>query len=209
MSAIVHVVDDDVSFRTSTSRLLRAFGYQVETYGSAEQLLTSPLDDCEASCLLLDVKMPGLGGPELQRRLNEAGSRLPIVFLTGHADIPTTVGVIKAGAEDLLTKPVETDALLDAIERAVTRARSLQAQHAQLESLRALLSRFTPRERQVFERVARGKMNKEIAHELGAAERTIKAHRRRVMEKMQVTSLAELVMIAERLGLLAAETKPS
>ena len=147
--------------------------------------------------------MPGVAGPELQNRLKAIGSDLPIIFLTGHADIPTTVHVIKAGADDLLTKPVEKDILIETIERALARVRATQAKHERLGPLRALVSNLTPRERQVFERVVRGKMNKEIARELGTSERTIKAHRHQVMEKMRVTSLAELVVIAERLGVLA------
>jgi FixJ family two-component response regulator len=202
MSATVHIVDDDASFRTSTGRLLRACGYSVETYETSEQLLTRLPDDPGVSCILLDIKMPGVGGPELQNRLNAVGSSLPIIFLTGHADIPTTVHVIKAGADDLLTKPVDKETLVDAIERALARVRSMRVNDERLGPLRALVARLTPRERQVFERVARGKMNKEIARELGTTERTIKAHRHQVMEKMKVTSLAELVMIAERLGVL-------
>ena len=203
MSAIVHIVDDDASFRTSTGRLLHACGYAVETYESAEQLLARLPEDPGMSCILLDIKMPGVGGPELQNRLNAVGSAPPIIFLTGHADIPTTVHVIKAGADDLLTKPVEKETLVDAIERALARVRARRANHEQLGPLRALVSHLTPRERQVFERVARGKMNKEIARELGTTERTIKAHRHQVMEKMKVTSVADLAIIAERLGMLA------
>jgi FixJ family two-component response regulator len=202
MSAIVHIVDDDASFRSSMGRLLRACGYAVETYESAEQLLTRLPDDPGVSCILLDIKMSGVGGPELQSRLNAVGSTHPIIFLTGHADIPMTVHVIKAGADDLLTKPVEKEVLVEAIERALARVRATHAKHEQLGPLRALVSHLTPREQQVFERVARGKMNKEIARELGTTERTIKAHRHQVMEKMKVTSLAELVMVAERLGVL-------
>jgi FixJ family two-component response regulator len=205
MSAIVHIVDDDASFRTATARLLRACGYAVESYESAERFLTRLPENPGVSCILLDVKMPGAGGPELQDRLHAAGLALPIIFLTGHADIPTTVHVIKAGADDLLTKPVEKDTLIEAIERALSRVRAMQGKDAQLGPLRALVSHLTPRERQVFERVVRGKMNKQIARELGTTERTIKAHRHQVMEKMRVTSLAELVVIAERLGMLGVE----
>ena len=193
MPATVHIVDDDASFRTSVGRLLRACGYGVETYESAEELGR-----------LLDIKMPGVGGPELQSRLNAVGSVPPIIFLTGHADIPTTVHIIKAGADDLLTKPVPMETLVEAIGRALARVSAMRANHEDLGPLRALVSHVTPRERQVFERVARGKMNKEIARELGTTERTIKAHRQRVMEKVQAKSLAELVIIAERLGILAS-----
>jgi RNA polymerase sigma factor (sigma-70 family) len=183
---------------------LRACGYAVETYESAEQLLNRLPDDPGPGCILLDVKIPGVSGPELQGRLNGRGSSLPIIFLTGHPDIPTTVQVIKAGADDLLTKPVAKDALVQAIELALARIRRMRDKHEQLDVLRTLVSHLSPRERQVFERVVRGKINKEIARELGTTERTIKAHRRRVMDKIQVSSLAELVIIAERLGTLAS-----
>ena len=210
MSSTVHVVDDDASFRTSIARLLRACGYTVETYNSAAVLLSKRLSDYPGpGCILLDIKMSGLSGPELQDRLNALGVPLPIIFLTGYADIPTTVHVIKAGAEDLLTKPVAKETLVLAIERALARVRSLQEKHQQLDVLRTLVNHLSPRERQVFERVVRGKMNKQIARELGTTERTIKAHRHRMMEKVQVASLAELVMIAERLGMLATVDEPA
>jgi FixJ family two-component response regulator len=202
-SAVIHIVDDDASFRTSTSRLLRACGYAVETFASAEDLLKVLKDNTRTGCILLDIRMPGLSGPELQAMLAGAASSLPIIFLTGHADIQTTVDVIKAGAEDLLEKPVAKDTLVQAIERALVRLRTIRGKHEQLEHLRALVGRLSPRERQVFERVVRGKMNKEIAREIGSTERTIKAHRHNLMEKLQATSLAELVIMAERLGVLA------
>ncbi len=201
MSAIVHVVDDDASFRTSISRLLRHRGYAVESYEFAEQLLKRLPENAGTSCILLDIKIPGMSGPELQDRLNALGSSVPIIFVTAYADIPTTVNVMRAGAEDLLTKPVTTEALVQAIERAHARFRSMREKREQLDVLRTLVGHLSPRERQVFERVVRGKMNKEIARELGSTERTIKAHRHRVMEKIHVTSLAELAMIAERVGI--------
>ena len=202
VSAVVHIVEDDSSFRTATQRLLRASGYVVETYKSAEQLLQRLPDDAGPSCILLDINIPGLSGPDLQDRLMALGSHLPIVFLTGHADVPTTVKVMKAGADDLLTKPVAKEELIAALERALARSRAWQEQNEQRLSLLKLVDSLTPRERQVFERVARGKLNKEIAYELGATERTIKAHRSRIMEKLQIASAAQLVLIAERLGLL-------
>jgi RNA polymerase sigma factor (sigma-70 family) len=204
VSAIVHVVDDDGSFRTSTGPFLRACGYAVESYESAEQLLKRLPDNTGVGCILLDIKIPGLSGLELQDRLNALGSRLPIIFVSGFADVPTAVRVMKSGAEDLLTKPVTKEALLQAIERAHVRCRSMREKHEQLDVLQTLAGHLSPRERQVFERVVRGKMNKEIARELSSTERTIKAHRHRVMEKMRVTSLAELAMIAERLGIFAS-----
>jgi FixJ family two-component response regulator len=198
----VHVVDDDASFRSAIERRLKLAGYQVATYPSARQLLDRLPDENEPGCILLDVQIPGLSGPELQGRLGELGSTLPIVFLTGHADTPTTVRAIKAGAEDFLTKPVEPEQLIDAIERAMSRHATLRNERHRLEEMRALVAALTPRERQVFGLVVRGKLNKQIAHELGTTERTIKAHRQQVMEKMKMHSLAELVTLAERLGLV-------
>jgi len=198
----VHIVDDDASFRTAIQRLLRASGYAVETYESAEQLLQRLPDGASPSCILLDIRIPGLSGPDLQDQLAALGSHLPIVFLTGHADVPTTVKVMKAGADDLLTKPVTKDELIDAIERAIARNRAWREKNEKLHSLQKLVDSLTPRERQVFERVARGRMNKEIARELGATERTIKAHRSNIMDKLHIASVAELVLIAERLGIL-------
>jgi len=205
VATVVHVVDDDESFRIAIARLLRASGYEVVVYESAQALLERLPDDGIANCVLLDVQIPGLSGPELQNRLTELGSALPIVFLTGHGDIPTSVQTIKAGAEDFLTKPVPKDILIGAIERAVMRHRVTQEQNARLKSLRSLIATLTPREREVFNLIVRGKMNKQIAFELGIAERTIKAHRQKVMEKAGVQTLAELVSIAERLGILADE----
>jgi FixJ family two-component response regulator len=196
------VVDDDASFRRAIERRLKLAGYEVETYASAQQLLDRLPGAGEPGCILLDVRIPGLSGPELQSRLIELGSILPIVFLTGHADIPTTVQAIKAGAEDFLTKPTSSEQLIDAIERAMARYDSVQSQRKKLDSLRALVTTLTPRERQVFDFVIRGKINKQIAYELGMTERTVKAHRHQVMEKMQVHSLAELVSNAERLSML-------
>jgi FixJ family two-component response regulator len=207
---LVHIVDDDTSFRTTTGRLLRLCGYEVAMYESAEHLLERLPDDARPSCILLDVKIPGLSGPELQDRLAELGSTLPIVFLTGHGDVATTVRAIKAGAEDFLTKPVAKDALIDAIERAVARSRATREKSDRITALGALVGTLTPRERQVFEQVARGKMNKQIALDLGTTERTIKAHRQQVMEKLRAESIADLVLIAERVGILASSSdKPA
>lgn len=200
MPTVVHVVDDDASFRTAISRLLQKAGYEVTTYNSARQMLEQLPDEGKPGCILLDVQIPGMTGPELQERLAERGFTLPIIFLTGHADIPTSVQAIKAGAEDFLTKPVRKESLLSAIERAVAHHQATRDQRDRINTLRALMAKLTPRERQVFDLVVQGKMNKQIGHELGATERTIKAHRHNVMQKMQVQSLAELVSIAERLG---------
>jgi FixJ family two-component response regulator len=198
------VVDDDASFRTAIERRLKLAGYDVATYASAQELLDAAPDDARPGCILLDVRIPGLSGPELQTRLVAAGSALPIIFLTGHADTPTTVQAIKAGAEDFLTKPISSEQLIDAIERSLARQQAAFAQRTRLDAFRALLATLTLRERQVFDLIVRGRINKQIAHELGTTERTVKAHRHQVMEKMQVHSLAELVSIAERLGMLDA-----
>ncbi len=202
MFGSVHVVDDDTSFRTAIERRLKLAGYKVSTYSSAQELLDRLPGSEELGCILLDVRIPGVSGPELQNRLNELGSTLPIVFLTGYADTATTVRAMKAGAEDFLTKPVSSEHLIDAIDRAITRHEVTRNQQTRLESLRALVSTLTPREHQVFDLIVRGRINKQIAHELGTTERTVKAHRHQVMEKMHVQSLAELVSIAERLGTL-------
>jgi FixJ family two-component response regulator len=162
--------------------------------------------DGVSGCILLDVRIPGLSGPELQERLSELGSMLPIIFLTGHPDIPTTVRTIKAGADDFLTKPVTSDDLLRAIEQALARHEVSRGLQDKLDVVRARIATLTPRERQVFEFVIRGNTNKQIARALGGTERTIKAHRHRVMQKMQVQSLAELVSLAERVGVLASAT---
>jgi RNA polymerase sigma factor (sigma-70 family) len=202
--SLVHVVDDDPSFRSAVERRLKIAGYEVVTYPSAQQLLDHLPDESRSGCILLDVRIPGMSGPDLQVRLINLGSTLPIVFLTGHADIPTTVQTIKAGAHDVLTKPVSSDHLLTAIERALAFQQTKRDQHGELELFGDLLRLLTPRERQVFDLVVRGKINKQIANQLGTTVRTVKAHRHRVMEKMKVQSLAELVSIAERLGVLRA-----
>lgn len=199
----IHVVDDDTSFRTALERRLRKAGYEVATYSSAQQLLDRLPDENGPACILLDVRMPGVSGPELQTRLGELGATLPIIFLTGYADVRSTVKAIKAGAEDVLTKPVSSEQLLRAVEQAIARHQMSRVAKAKLDALRVQLARLTPRETQVFELVVQGKINKQIAQQLGATERTIKAHRHRVMEKMGIQSLAELVSIAERLGVLS------
>lgn len=198
----VHIVDDDASFLTAIERRLKLAGYDVLTYRSALELLEQLPDENRPGCILLDVKMPDVSGPDLQDRLSKVGSNLPIIFITGHADIPTTVRTIKAGAEDFLTKPVLSEQLLHIIEQAMARHETSREQRKTLDRLRELLASLTPRERQVFDGVVQGKINKQIAHQLGATERTIKAHRQRVMKKMKMQTLAELVSIAERLGLL-------
>ena len=197
----IHVVDDDALFRTAVGRLLRASGYQVALYESGDQFLkNSPATG--PGCILLDVRMSGLNGLELQEHLTKLGIVLPIVFLTGHGDIPTSVKAIKAGAEDFLSKPAPKATLLDTVERALGRYQEMHQRQERLGALRALVDSFTPRESEVFALVVRGKLNKQIAFELGTSERTVKAHRHSIMQKLKVHSLAEAVSIAERLGIV-------
>ena len=201
MQACVHIVDDDTSFRTALERLLSQAGYEVATYPSALHFLINLPSEGIPSCILLDVRIPGLDGPTLQKRLAELGSTLPIIFLTGYLDIPATVGVIKAGAADVLTKPVSSIDLLQAIERAIAHHEGPRGLKSKLDMVLAHVARLTPRERQVFDLVIRGKPNKQVARDLGCTERTIKAHRHRVMAKMQVQTVAELVSLTERIGI--------
>jgi RNA polymerase sigma factor (sigma-70 family) len=202
LPGMIHIVDDDASFRTALERRLKKAGYEVATYPCAQQLLDRLPDENGPGCILLDVRIPGLTGPELQTRLVERGFTLPIIFLSGYADVPTTVKTIKAGALDFLTKPIASEQLLGAIEQAMANHESLRGAKQRLNALRTQLETLTPREHQVFELVVQGKINKQIAQRLGTTERTIKAHRHKVMEKMGIQSLAELVSIAERLGVL-------
>ncbi len=201
--ATVHLIDDDASVRTSIGRLLRGLGYQVRPHASASEFL-SQLGEFERGCILLDVQMPGLSGPQLQQELINKRCPLPIIFLTGHGDIPMSVRAIKAGADDFLPKPATKEALASAIEHALGRYDESFARAAETNMQRERLMKLTPREHEVLNLVIRGKMNKQIAYELGASERTIKAHRHSVMTKLQVRSLAELVSVAEHLGLLNA-----
>jgi FixJ family two-component response regulator len=198
----VHIVDDDASFARAMERRLEHAGYEVFTYASADHLLDRLPNDSVLGCILLDVRIPGLSGPELQQRLSQLGSTLPIIFLTGYPDIPTTVRAIKAGADDFLTKPVPSNQLLQAVERALAHHNSVRNLKSTLDAIRSHLAALTPREREVFDLVIRGDTNKHVARALGCTERTIKAHRHRVMEKMQVRSLAELVSLAQRAGVL-------
>jgi len=200
----VHIVDDDASFRTAMERRLKHADYEVAAYPSARHLLDRLPSEGEPGCILLDVRIPGMSGPELQERLNELGSTLPIIFLTGYLDIPATVRAIKAGADDFLTKPVSSDDLLGAIARAIALHKETRGLKSKLDVVRAHVAALTPREREVFLLVIRGAPNKQVARALGCTERTVKAHRHRVMEKMQVRSLPELVSLAERIGIVSA-----
>ena len=200
---IVFLVDDDASVRRALARLIKSAGHQVETFASAREFLGANVDKDGAACLVLDVRMPGLTGIDLQRELQTLNRNVPIVFITGHGDIPTTVNAMKAGAIDFLAKPVKDRDLLRAIEQALARARRDQAARKELADIQRRVEKLTARERQVMALVASGMPNKQIAFELGTVEKTIKVHRARIMEKMEVHSLADLVRLVEKLGLAA------
>jgi len=198
---IVHVVDDDASWRVSVKRLLSAMGYRVALHESAQGFLDAA-DLALPGCVLLDLRMPGRDGLQVQQRLIDMRRRVPIIFVSAHGDIPTSVLAVKSGAEDFLTKPVDTDTLRSAVERAIARDRARLAGQEQLATLRSRVEALTPAERKVFDLVVRGRLNKQIGIELGTAERTVKWHRHNLMQKLGLQSLAELVSLAERLGLI-------
>jgi FixJ family two-component response regulator len=199
---VIHIIDDDSSFRGALSRVLELSGFAVVDYDSASCFLRS-INNAEPGCILLDLNMPSVDGLQLQEQLASLSMRWPIVFMSGGGDIPTSVRAIKAGAEDFLLKPVAKKTLLDAIGRALASFTATKQQQDRIDSLRSLIATLTPRESEVFALMVRGKMNKQIAFELGTSERTIKAHRHMVMEKLQVQTFAEAVSVAERIGLLA------
>jgi len=190
--AIVFVVDDDVSVREALERLLRVVGFEVETFASAQDFLAHRRENAP-SCLVLDVRLPGLSGLELQKRIAEANREIPIVFITGHGDVPTSVSAMKAGAVEFLVKPFSDQDLLDAIQQAIKRDQAARYQNAQLEDLRRRYESLTPRERQVMQRVVSGLLNKQVAAELGTSEITVRVHRGQVMQKMQADSLVDLL----------------
>jgi FixJ family two-component response regulator len=195
-------VDDDPSVRKGLARLVTSAGYRVEVFASARDFLTRPERE-DPSCLLIDVRMPGLTGLELQDALAVAGRRMSIVFVSGHGDVAGSVKAMKGGAVDFLTKPVDAHELLSAIERAVAQAFRTQREQAGAMDVQARLKTLTAREVQVFALVVTGMLNKQIAAELGIVEKTVKVHRARVMEKMRAGSLAELVRLADRAGIIA------
>jgi len=199
---LVGIVDDDPSVRKGLARLVTAAGYRVEVFASAREFLARPQQE-DPSCLLLDVRMPGLTGPELQEALAIAGRRMSIVFVSGHGDVVGSVKAMKGGAIDFLTKPVDARELLDAIERAVAKAVTAQQEQAGATDVQGRLKTLTAREAQVFALVVTGMLNKQVAAELGIVEKTVKVHRARVMEKMRAGSLAELVRLADRAGIVA------
>ena len=197
---VVYVVDDDPSVRRSLERLFRSVGHECVSFSAATDFLGSKRRDAPA-CLVLDVRLPGLSGLDLQRELAEASVLIPIIFLTGHGDIPLSVRAMKAGAVDFLTKPFHEQDLLDAVRHAIGRDREARQQQSDTSTLRRRYETLTPREREVFSQVVTGMLNKQVAGELGTSERTIKAHRHQVMEKMQAGSLADLVRMGEKLGI--------
>lgn len=197
--AVVHVVDDDASFLTAMARLLRAGGYEVKTFPSAANFLQHPPADAPG-CVIVDLQMPGLSGLELQDALATRGNPLPVVFLTGHGDIPTSVHAMRQGAEDFLTKPVKRQDLFEVVQRALARAVKEREQRARQLELRARFDTLTPREREVLRHVLSGQLNKQIAGDLGTSERTVKAHRANIMAKLHVQSVAELVHLAQEAG---------
>jgi len=197
---IVIIVDDDPSVLRSTERLVRSGGLNVRTFASAGEFLVHPRPEGPA-CLVLDVRMPGLSGMDLQRELIQAGVHIPIIFVTGHGDIPMTVQAMKAGAVEFLTKPFRSRSLLDAVRAAIERDRVAQKERAETGELRQRYEQLTPREREVMPLVAAGLLNKQVADELATTERTIKFHRAHIMQKMRAESIADLVRMTEKLGL--------
>jgi FixJ family two-component response regulator len=195
----VFLIDDDVSVRDGLTTLLESVGLAAQCFGSAREFLDTPLS-APSGCVVLDVNMPGMSGLDLQREMNARGIALPVIFLTGHGDIPMTVQALKAGAAHFLTKPVQEKELMDAIRQALEADREAQSERAGFEKLRERFHLLSPRERQVMGLVVSGRLNKQIAHELGTSERTIKLYRGQVMRKMQAESLADLVKQAGKLG---------
>ena len=198
--SMVFIIDDDPLYRESSERLVRSVGFSVQSFESASDFLGNRRPDVP-SCLVLDVRLPGLSGLDLQQELAEAGVHIPIIFVTGYGDIPMSVQAMKAGAVEFLEKPFRDQVLLDAIRQAIARDRTARQQQARNADLRRRYASLTPREREVFKCVVSGMLNKQIADQLRATERTVKFHRGHLMVKMQVNSLAELVRLAEALGI--------
>jgi FixJ family two-component response regulator len=203
---IVFVIDDDASVRDAVKRLIASVGLRVETFGSTREFLAAKRPDAPA-CLVLDVRLPDVSGLEFQRDLAALDFQIPIIFITGHADIPMTVRAMKAGAVEFLTKPFRGQELLDAVQEAIAKDRAAWSERAQMAELRGRYDTLTPREKEVLKLVASGLLNKQVGAELGTSELTVKTHRGRVMEKMGADSLADLVRMSERLNSSAAKQK--
>ncbi|HEU4933504.1 MAG TPA: response regulator transcription factor [Pyrinomonadaceae bacterium] len=197
---VVFVIDDDASMRDAVSRLLNAVGLTVQTFDSAREFLAGRLPDVPG-CAVLDVRLPGLSGLDLQREMVERGIHIPVIFITGHGDIPMSVQAMKAGAVEFLTKPFRDQDLLDAVRSGIQLDRQGRKERAELAELRDGLRQLTPREREVMSLVVAGLLNKQIALRLGASEKTIKIHRSHVMQKMRADSLADLVRMSQKLGI--------
>jgi len=200
----VFLIDDDPSVRRGLSRLIRVAGFNVQAFASAGDFLASPHDE-GPGCIVLDVKMPGVSGPDLQVEINKAEYTMPIIFISGHGDVPTTAQAMKEGALDFLTKPIDREHLLNAIRTALDKDRACREEHAELEQICAKLAKLTPREFEVMRFVVAGLLNKQIAYELGIAEDTVKIHRGRMMSKMDVVSVADLVRLTQKAGVEPAD----
>jgi RNA polymerase sigma factor (sigma-70 family) len=200
--ATVFIVDDDSSVRSGTARLVKSIGMRAETFSSAEEFLEYGPPETP-SCLVLDLRMPGLSGMDLQEELRRRDMHVPIIFISGYGDVPTSVQAMKSGAQDFLTKPFDEEELVSAIEQSINRDIERRAERTEQMSVQQRVDSLTPRELQVLKLVVRGKLNKQIAGELGTTEKTVKVHRARAMKKMKAGSLADLVLLAERVGLVS------
>ena len=203
-TSIVFLIDDDPSARRGLSRLISVAGFNIQAFASAEDFLASP-HHSGPGCIILDVKMPGLSGPDLQAEMNKAEYSMPIIFISGHGDVPMTAQAMKEGALDFLTKPVDRDHLLNAIRSALDKDRTSRQAYTELQQIRAKLAKLTPREFEVMKFVVAGLLNKQIGYALGIAEDTVKIHRGRMMSKMGVVSVADLVRLTQKAGVEATD----
>ena len=203
---IVFIIDDDISVRDGISDLLRSVGLDAHTYGSTQEFVSSKRPDA-SGCIILDVRLPGRSGLDFQQTLRELGIRLPVIFITGHGDIPISVRAMKSGAIEFLTKPINEQQLLDAVHAAIELDRANRQDNALATELRARFDSLTPREREIMSLIVSGKLNKQIGFQVGLSEMTVKVHRSHVMQKMQAKSLVDLVRMADKLGVSAPKPK--